>query len=64
MVYADSTPKSNFFVTRIGHAEGHSDESIGPQFARAPGNCSLPDVWKQFIFDKQVAAAERHNVMT
>lgn len=45
--YAQEHPKLNFFVTRVGCGEaGYTDEQIGPLFASAPPNCSLPDNWR------------------
>lgn len=47
--YAEDNPKLNFFVTRIGCVlAGYSDAQIAPMFAGAPGNCSLPDVWREY----------------
>lgn len=54
--YAKSNPKMNFFVSRIGQAEGFSDEAIGALFASAPANCSLPQVWKEYL-EESVATA-------
>lgn len=48
--YAKANPKLNFFVTRIGcDVNGFTDAQIGPLFAAAPANCSLPEAWKQYV---------------
>jgi hypothetical protein len=48
--YARANPKLNFFVTAVGCGlAGYSHDAIGPRFADAPNNCSLPDVWKQYV---------------
>lgn len=39
-----------FFVTRIGCGiAGYRDEQIAPMFKNAPGNCSLPDTWQEWV---------------
>lgn len=48
LLYARLHPELNFFVTRVGCGlAGYRDEQIGPMFAGAPENCSLPVSWKQ-----------------
>jgi hypothetical protein len=50
LAYASSHPKLRFFVTRIGCGlAGYKDEEIGPLFAQAPENCSIPEQWQAFI---------------
>ena len=45
--FAAQSPKLCFYVTRVGCGlAGYSDEEIGPMFAGAPLNCSLPQEWK------------------
>lgn len=47
--YARSHPEMRFFVTRIGcELAGFKDAQIGPLFAKAPLNCSLPKEWKAY----------------
>ena len=54
LVYAAENPKLNFFVTRIGCGlAGYEDINIAPFFVDAPGNCSLPNNWKQFVVSTQ-----------
>lgn len=48
--YAEQHPDQKFFVTRVGCGlAGYLDREIAPFFKAAPANCSLPDVWRQFI---------------
>lgn len=48
--YARANPKVNFFVTAVGCGlAGYSSDVIGPKFAEAPANCSLPDIWKPYV---------------
>lgn len=48
--YAGQHPELTFQVTRVGCGlAGYADDDIGPMFARAPGNCKLPDEWLRFI---------------
>lgn len=48
--YAAGNPKMNFFVTDVGvGAAAYTDGEIGPLFARAPENCSLPEHWREFV---------------
>ena len=50
LLHAKSHPKTDFFVTRIGCVlAGYSDEQIGPMFATATPNCSLPEGWRHFV---------------
>jgi hypothetical protein len=47
--YAASHPDVTFQVTRVGCGlAGYSDDQIGPMFADAPGNCTLPEEWLRF----------------
>ncbi|MBQ0917021.1 hypothetical protein KBW71_01070 [Hydrogenophaga aromaticivorans] len=44
--YASTHPELRFFVTRVGCGlAGFTDDQIGPLFAVAPMNCSLPIEW-------------------
>lgn len=57
IAYATEHPELKFFVTRVGCGlAGHLDEEIGPLFAAAPGNCSLPSDWKPYILARTVQA--------
>jgi hypothetical protein len=48
--YARRNPEKQFFVTRIGcELARFKDAQIGPLFADAPENCSLPEQWKEFV---------------
>ncbi|ABM97029.1 A1S_2505 family phage non-structural protein [Methylibium petroleiphilum] len=48
--YARSNPEARFFVTRVGCGlAGFKDDEIGPAFAGAPANCSLPAEWKRYV---------------
>lgn len=39
-----------FFVTRIGCGiVGYRDDQIAPMFKHAPGNCSLPETWREWV---------------
>lgn len=50
LLYARLHPELNFFVTRVGCGlAGYTDDQIGPMFDQAPGNCSLPNEWKQYV---------------
>lgn len=41
---------TQFFVTRIGCGiVGYRDDQIAPMFKNAPGNCSLPESWKEWV---------------
>lgn len=41
---------TKFFVTRIGCGiVGYRDDQIAPMFKNAPGNCSLPEQWKEWV---------------
>lgn len=49
LLYAKLHPELNFFATRVGCGlDGYRDEQIGPMFAGAPENCSLPVEWKLY----------------
>ena len=49
ILYARLHPEKHFFVTRVGCGlAGYKDEQIGPLFADAPANCSLPIQWKLY----------------
>lgn len=62
LAYAAEHPKSKFFITRIGCVlAGYSDEEIGPAFADAPANCSLPDEWKQFCTVLDYPVLQEHS---
>lgn len=48
--YAADNPGLNFFVTKVGTGlAGYSDDQIGPLFASAPPNCSLPNEWRPYV---------------
>lgn len=48
--HARHQPQLNFFIPRIGCAAGEfSDDQIGPLFARASENCSLPQAWMPYV---------------
>lgn len=48
--YAALNPEKNFFVTAVGtEPAGFKDDEIGPLFAKAPENCSLPDHWRAYV---------------
>lgn len=50
LAYAEAHPDLNFFVTRVGCGlAGYRDEQIGPMFAKAPRNCSLPNEWRRYV---------------
>ncbi|MEJ8837755.1 hypothetical protein WG923_15265 [Ramlibacter sp. AN1133] len=56
--YARANPKKDFFVTAVGTGlAGYSDNVMGPLFASAPPNCSLPQQWRPFV--EQVRGAAR-----
>jgi hypothetical protein len=53
-------PHLSFFVTRVGCGlAGHSDDDIGPLFASAGPNCSLPEQWQQFVAQHRAAHTVR-----
>lgn len=55
IAYARANPDLRFFVTRIGCGlAGHRDDVIGPMFAAAPANCSLPSDWKPYACTQSV----------
>ncbi len=65
--YARIHSELNFFVTRVackgssgganGSSEvGYSNDQIGPLFARAPENCSLPDGWRLYVSQARAQA--------
>ena len=46
--YATDHPEFTFKVTRIGCGlAGYEDKDIGPLFAGAPPNCTLPKGWRK-----------------
>lgn len=48
--YASLHKELNFFVTRIAGAHGeYGDDVMGPLFACASENCSLPDAWIGYV---------------
>lgn len=54
--YASACPQLRFFVTRVGCGlAGFSDEQIGPLFADAPMNCSLPIEWMLHVRNRGTA---------
>lgn len=66
IAYAAEHPELSFFVTRVGCGlAGHKDEEIGPMFAGAPKNCSLPHEWKPYVLARTVLPlAELNNEAT
>jgi hypothetical protein len=59
LAWARANPKLSIFVTRVGCVlAGFTDEEIGPHFAAAPPNCSLPDAWKGFVQQYRLQHAE------
>lgn len=47
---AKNTPKSKYFVTRIGCGfSGYEDSEIAPFFRGAPDNCSFNEAWKGYL---------------
>lgn len=57
--YARAHPAKRFFVTAVGTGPaGYSDDEIGPLFADAPLNCSLPWQWKQYSVSPAAIAVE------
>jgi len=45
----DVDPTMEFLVSRIGCGlAGYKDHQIGPMFATAPKNCTLPANWEQY----------------
>lgn len=49
ILYAQTYPEKLFYVTRVGCGlAGYKNEQIGPLFASAPPNCSLPIQWKSY----------------
>jgi len=57
--FAHENQKLNFFVTRIGCEDSaFSDEQMGPLFASAPENCSLPRSWKIYAHGKSSSFVE------
>ena len=54
ILYAKKQGELRFFVTRVGCGlAGHKDAEIGPMFAAAPANCSLPGDWKPYILTRE-----------
>jgi hypothetical protein len=48
--YARRYAETPFWVTRVGCGlAGFTDDQIGPLFAQASVNCSLPLEWRQFV---------------
>ncbi len=48
--HAATHPEDKFLVTRVGCGlAGYTDEQIAPMFRDAPLNCSLPELWAQFV---------------
>lgn len=46
--YAEEHPELSFEVTRIGCGlAGWTDEEIAPMFSGCPGNCLLPEGWRE-----------------
>lgn len=57
LCYARSHTELNFFVTRVGcDVACYSDDEIGPKFALASPNCSLPDHWQRYVARQRAAA--------
>jgi hypothetical protein len=50
LTFAKYRQDLNFFVTAIGCGlAGYKHDQIAPLFRSAPHNCSLPDVWEEFV---------------
>jgi hypothetical protein len=48
LAYAWDHPDLEFYVTRVGCGlAGYEDEQVAPFFLLAPGNCTLPDGWRE-----------------
>lgn len=48
IAYATAHPELRFTVTRIGCGlAGYTDRDIAPFFKGAPGNCELPEGWRE-----------------
>ncbi len=47
-------PDKKFFITRVGCGlAGYKNDAIAPLFKKCnPENCSLPDVWVDYLEDK------------
>jgi len=57
LAYARRFPEKKFFVTGVGTGRaGYSDDQMGPLFAAAPSNCSLPLQWKQYVLASSIHA--------
>jgi hypothetical protein len=55
--YAKLHPKKDFFITAVGTGlAGYADDQIGPMFAAAPPNCSLPAQWRRFVDELRARA--------
>jgi ribA/ribD-fused uncharacterized protein len=53
--YARSHPYLQFQVTAIGTGlAGYKHEQIAPMFRGAPRNCSLPEEWREFMFNDPI----------
>lgn len=58
--FAAANPGKDFFVTSVGtELPGVTDDVMGPLFAAAPENCSLPEKWRTYV--SQARAAARSN---
>lgn len=56
--FATANPGKDFFVTAVGtELPGVTDDVMGPLFAAAPENCSLPEKWRPYV--SQARAASR-----
>lgn len=49
--YAQDRPKTNFFVTRMSEdsMSAETEIIIAQAFGQAPANCSLPEIWAQYL---------------
>lgn len=50
IAYAETHPKRNFLVTRIGCGiAGYTNKDIAPLFASSPLNCIFDEEWKSWL---------------
>jgi len=55
VLFAEQHPELEFAVTRIGCGlAGYTDRQIAPMFVGAPGNCKLPEGWRELVFKEEV----------
>jgi hypothetical protein len=49
MAYAYGHPEIEFHITRVGVADGHTDEDMSMLFHVAPNNCLFEEYWLRFL---------------